>query len=148
MWLQSWTCKCFFFVVTLFLCLSLFQESGNLKFSVLSSLLSSGSRLYWQCHWTKRNWLVLLMKMVNYCCVLCVTSQSDLDKHLEYYRLRRVQKERRRLWLAKLNQDFQGMNLDHIYVCSSHFFSGRGNINLISHFIIYHDIYLWLVKIS
>ncbi|XP_050950270.1 uncharacterized protein LOC127153288 isoform X2 [Labeo rohita] len=31
---------------------------------------------------------------------------------------------KRRLWLAKLNQDFQGKNLDNIRVCSNHFQSG------------------------
>ncbi|XP_077384061.1 uncharacterized protein LOC144022809 isoform X4 [Festucalex cinctus] len=33
--------------------------------------------------------------------------------------------ERRRLWLAKLNQDLRGKNLDNIRICSAHFLSGK-----------------------
>ncbi|XP_067226618.1 uncharacterized protein [Chanodichthys erythropterus] len=74
--------------------------------------------------------------MVNYCRVLGCTNRSDREKHLEYYRLpkiltnqgeecKKLSEERRRLWLAKLNQDFQGKNLDNIRVCSNHFLSGK-----------------------
>ncbi|XP_041843948.1 uncharacterized protein LOC121641751 [Melanotaenia boesemani] len=74
--------------------------------------------------------------MVNYCRVFGCTNRSDRQKHLEFYRLPKVIKnqgeecqklseERRRLWLAKLNQDLRGKNLDNIRICSAHFVSGR-----------------------
>ncbi|KAI2667027.1 THAP domain-containing protein 11 [Labeo rohita] len=72
--------------------------------------------------------------MISYCHVLGCTDRSDWEKkHLEYYRLTKVKEKsaktclrnKRRLWLAKLNQDFQGRNLDNIRVCSYHFRSGR-----------------------
>ena len=80
--------------------------------------------------------------MVNYCRVYGCTNRSDREKHLEFYRLPKVIKnqgdacqklseERRRLWLAKLNQDFKGKNLDNVRVCSAHFLSGRSNIIII-----------------
>ena len=73
--------------------------------------------------------------MVNYCRVYGCTNRSDREKNLEYYRLPRVIKnqreacktlseERRRVWLAELNQDFKGKNLDNIRVCSAHFLTG------------------------
>ncbi|KAI7801427.1 putative lateral signaling target protein 2-like protein [Triplophysa rosa] len=74
--------------------------------------------------------------MVKYCHVLGCTNRSDREKHLEYYRLpkvitnqgevcKKLSEERRRLWIAKLYQDFQGKNLHNIRVCSSHFVSGK-----------------------
>lgn len=33
--------------------------------------------------------------------------------------------ERRRVWLARLQQKFDGKNLDNIRVCSAHFISGK-----------------------
>lgn len=62
--------------------------------------------------------------MVTYFRVFGCTNGSDQEKHFEYYRLPKViinqgeeckkLSEERCLWLAKLNQDFQGMNLDNI----------------------------------
>uniref|UniRef100_A0A8C5CM84 THAP-type domain-containing protein n=1 Tax=Gadus morhua TaxID=8049 RepID=A0A8C5CM84_GADMO len=74
--------------------------------------------------------------MVNYCPVFGCTNRSDREKHLEYYRLPKVitnqgeqcqklSEERRRLWLAKLNQDLRGKNLDNVRICSAHFLSGK-----------------------
>ncbi|XP_030199426.1 uncharacterized protein LOC115533207 [Gadus morhua] len=74
--------------------------------------------------------------MVNYCRVFGCTNRSDREKHLEYYRLPKVitnqgeqcqklSEERRRLWLAKLNQDLRGKNLDNVRICSAHFLSGK-----------------------
>uniref|UniRef100_A0A8C1JC12 THAP-type domain-containing protein n=1 Tax=Cyprinus carpio TaxID=7962 RepID=A0A8C1JC12_CYPCA len=74
--------------------------------------------------------------MVNYCRVSGCTNRTDREKHLEYYRLpkviknqgeecQRLSEERRRLWLAKLNQDLRGKNLDNIRICSAHFLSGK-----------------------
>ncbi|XP_039548095.1 uncharacterized protein LOC120493510 [Pimephales promelas] len=74
--------------------------------------------------------------MVNYCRVSGCTNRTDREKHLNYYRLPKVIKnqgeecqklseERRRLWLAKLNQDLRGKNLDNIRICSAHFLSGK-----------------------
>ncbi|XP_074542190.1 uncharacterized protein LOC141802550 [Halichoeres trimaculatus] len=73
--------------------------------------------------------------MVNYCRVLGCTNRSDREKHLKFFRLpktianqgeecKQLSEERRRLWLAKLHQDFRGKNLDNIRVCSQHFLSG------------------------
>ncbi|CAL8378098.1 unnamed protein product [Gadus morhua 'NCC'] len=37
----------------------------------------------------------------------------------------KLSEERRRLWLAKLNQDLRGKNLDNVRICSAHFLSGK-----------------------
>lgn len=81
-------------------------------------------------HWT----------MVNYCRVLGCNNRPDRDRHLQFYRLpkvirnqgeqcRRLSEERRRLWIAKLNQDLKGKNLDNIRICSAHFVSGKWNVD-------------------
>ncbi|KAK0134275.1 hypothetical protein N1851_030155 [Merluccius polli] len=68
--------------------------------------------------------------MVHYCRVFGCTNRSDREKHLEYYRLPKVitnqgeqcqklSEKRRRLWLAKLNQDLHGKNLDNVRICSA-----------------------------
>ncbi|KAK0155423.1 hypothetical protein N1851_002225 [Merluccius polli] len=68
--------------------------------------------------------------MVNYWRVFGCTNRSDREKHLEYYRLPKVitnqgeqcqklSEERRRLWLAKLNQDLHSKNLDNVRICSA-----------------------------
>ena len=74
--------------------------------------------------------------MVNYCRVLGCHNRSDREKDLHFYRLpyvitnqgedgHNISADRRRLWLAKLNQDFSGKNVDNIRVCSAHFISGN-----------------------
>ncbi|KAL0200810.1 hypothetical protein M9458_003997, partial [Cirrhinus mrigala] len=57
--------------------------------------------------------------------------RSDREKHLEYYSPPKVVtkensaknclRNKMRLWLAELNQDFQAKNLDNIRVGSYHF---------------------------
>lgn len=65
-------------------------------------------------------------EMVNYCRVFGCTNQSDHEKHLEFYRLPKVitnqgeqcqklSEERRRLWLAKLNQDLRGKKHPNLF---------------------------------
>ncbi|KAL3888493.1 hypothetical protein ACJMK2_000860 [Sinanodonta woodiana] len=74
--------------------------------------------------------------MVNYCRVVGCHNRSDRETHLKYYRLPKVVKnqgeecvklseERRRLWLARLQQNFDGKNIENIRVCSAHFISGK-----------------------
>ncbi|CAC5424265.1 unnamed protein product [Mytilus coruscus] len=74
--------------------------------------------------------------MVNYCRVIGCHNRSDRETHLQFYRLPKVKKnqgeaceklcdERRRVWLARLQQKFDGKNLDNIRVCSAHFISGK-----------------------
>ncbi|KAK0130779.1 hypothetical protein N1851_034553 [Merluccius polli] len=59
-----------------------------------------------------------------------------IGQTVKYYRLPKVitnqgeqcqklSEERRRLWLAKLNQDLHGKNLDNVQICSAHFLSGK-----------------------
>ena len=71
--------------------------------------------------------------MVNYCRVL---GCHNREKDLHFYRLpyvitnqcedsHNISADRRRLWLAKLNQDFSAKNVDNIRVCSAHFISGN-----------------------
>jgi hypothetical protein len=38
---------------------------------------------------------------------------------------RALSDERRRLWIASLQQNFAGKNLDNIRICSAHFISGK-----------------------
>lgn len=76
----------------------------------------------------------------NYCNVEGCHNRSEDDKKKEiqrhYYRLpavikhqglecEKLSEERRRLWLARLNQDFSGKNLDNVRVCSDHFVNGK-----------------------
>ncbi|KAK6181846.1 hypothetical protein SNE40_009626 [Patella caerulea] len=74
--------------------------------------------------------------MVNYCRVAGCHNRSDRETQLHYYRLPKVIKnqgkecealsgERRRLWLASLQQNFIGKNLENIRVCSAHFITGK-----------------------
>ena len=74
--------------------------------------------------------------MVNYCRVLGCHNRSDRETQLQYYRLPKVIKnqgeecerlsdKRRRLWIARLQQNFSGKNLENIRVCSAHFISGN-----------------------
>ena len=76
--------------------------------------------------------------MVNYCRVLGCHNRSDRETQLQYYRLPKVIKnqgeecerlsdKRRRLslWIAGLQQNFSGKNLENIRVCSAHFISGN-----------------------
>ena len=74
--------------------------------------------------------------MVNYCRVLGCHNRSDRETDRQYYRLpeiitregektQHLSTERRRLWLANLNQDFTGKNLKNIRVCSDHFISSE-----------------------
>jgi hypothetical protein len=73
--------------------------------------------------------------MVVKCAVIHCTNRKDREKDLQYYRLpavvtnqgeewEKLCSDRRRLWLAKLNQDFTNKNLDNIRICSAHFISG------------------------
>lgn len=75
-------------------------------------------------------------KMVNSCRVHGCHNRSDRERHLKYYCLPKVVKnqgqqtkqlseERRRLWIASLNQNFKGKNLENIRICSSHFVTGK-----------------------
>ena len=75
--------------------------------------------------------------MVNYCRVLGCHNRPDR----EYYRLpqiitregektQQLSSERRRLWLAKLNQDLKGKNLKNIRVCSDHFVMSKLNFHM------------------
>ena len=72
--------------------------------------------------------------MINYCRVLGCHNRTDREKDLHFYRLpqvitnqgedgQNISKDRRRLWLAKLNQDFARKNIDNVRVCSAHFIS-------------------------
>ncbi|XP_076034153.1 uncharacterized protein LOC143020979 [Oratosquilla oratoria] len=74
--------------------------------------------------------------MVNYCRVMGCHNRSDREKELQFYRLPKVIKnqgleweklceDRRHLWLASLQQNFDGKNLDNIRICSAHFISGK-----------------------
>ena len=74
--------------------------------------------------------------MVNYCRVLGCHNRSDRESDRQFYRLpeiitregektQELSSERRRLWLAKLNQDFTGKNLKNIRVCSDHFVKSK-----------------------
>lgn len=74
--------------------------------------------------------------MVNYCRVIGCHNRSDRETQLQYYRLPKVIKnqgeeweslsaQRRRLWLARLQQNVEGKNLENIRVCSAHFISGK-----------------------
>lgn len=76
------------------------------------------------------------LRMVNYCRVLGCHNRSDREKNLHFYRLpkiilnqgeehKQLSEERRRLWLARLNQNLMGKNLDNIRVCSAHFIKGK-----------------------
>ena len=71
----------------------------------------------------------------NFCNVEgCFTRSEDdkvKDKQVHFYRLpaiishqgketEQLSAERRRLWLAKLNQDISGKNLSNIRICSDH----------------------------
>lgn len=79
--------------------------------------------------------------MVNYCRVVGCHNRSDRETHLQFYRLPKVIKnqgeqcgklsdDRRRAWIASLNQNFSGKNFDNIRICSAHFVSGK-------HFLVY-----------
>ena len=79
--------------------------------------------------------------MVNYCRVLGCHNRSDRESGRQYYRLpeiitregektQQLSSERRRLWLAKLNQDFKGKNLKNIRVCSDHFVMSKLNFHM------------------
>lgn len=74
----------------------------------------------------------------NYCNVEGCHNRSEEDVGIErhYYRLPAIirnqgtecellSSERRRLWLARLNQDFTGKNLANVRVCSDHFVNGK-----------------------
>ncbi|XP_052264175.1 uncharacterized protein LOC127871688 [Dreissena polymorpha] len=72
--------------------------------------------------------------MVNYCRVIGCHNNSTREKDRHFYRLPEIitnqckktselSTERRRLWLARLQQDFSGKNLKNIRVCSDHFVS-------------------------
>ncbi|XP_039537962.1 uncharacterized protein LOC120486167 [Pimephales promelas] len=74
--------------------------------------------------------------MFNYWRVSGCTNRKNREKHLGYYRLpkfiknqgeecQKLSEERRRLWLAKLNQHLRGKNLHNIRICSAHFLSGK-----------------------
>ena len=85
--------------------------------------------------------------MVNYCRVIGCHNRSDRETQLQFYRLPKVIKnqgieceklseERRRLWIASLQQNFSGKNLENIRICSAHFVSGRFNFHKIPYIII------------
>ena len=74
--------------------------------------------------------------MVKYCRVKGCTNRKDREKHLYFYvvpkiesrqgeKHRKLCEERRRKWLAFLNQDFTGNNLANIRICSAHFSTGK-----------------------
>ena len=74
--------------------------------------------------------------MVNYCRVNGCHNRSDRDSDKSFYRLPEIIKnqgekteelseERRRLWLARLDQDLSGKNLKNIRVCSDHFINRK-----------------------
>lgn len=78
-------------------------------------------------------------KIVNYCRFFDCINWADREKHLKFYRLPKVIKKNRRrnakklskelwrLWLAKLNQDLRGKNLDYVRLCLAHVLSGKCN---------------------
>ncbi|WAR08649.1 LOW QUALITY PROTEIN: hypothetical protein MAR_018607 [Mya arenaria] len=70
--------------------------------------------------------------MVNYCRVKGCHNRSDRETSVSFFRLpertrekktKEMSEERRRLWFAKLDQSFSGMNLKNVRVCSDHFIS-------------------------
>ena len=73
----------------------------------------------------------------NYCNVEgCVYSSEDRNTERHYYRLpaiithlsdfeKDLSTERRRLWLAQMNQDLEGKNLANIRNCSDHFINSE-----------------------
>ena len=98
----------------------------------------------------------LHVKMVNYCRVIGCHNNSTREKDRHFYRLPEIitnqckktselSTERRRLWLARLQQDFSGKNLKNIRVCSDHFVSSKlmckylwiNNLNVVI-IILYH----------
>ncbi|XP_052254004.1 uncharacterized protein LOC127860158 [Dreissena polymorpha] len=70
--------------------------------------------------------------MVNYCRVIGCHNRSDREKGRSFYRIPEVitnqcekthelSEERRRKWLASLNQDLTGKTVKNIRICSDHF---------------------------
>ncbi|XP_060561604.1 uncharacterized protein LOC132721334 [Ruditapes philippinarum] len=74
--------------------------------------------------------------MVLKCAIIGCSNRKDREKDLQYYRLPAVIKnqgieceklsdDRRREWLANINQNFKDKNIDNIRICSAHFISGK-----------------------
>jgi hypothetical protein len=73
--------------------------------------------------------------MVVKCSIFGCSNRKDRENDLEYYRLpaitvnqgekhEKLCRDRRRLWLANIGQNFENKNLDNVRVCSAHFISG------------------------
>lgn len=74
--------------------------------------------------------------MVLKCAIIGCSNRKDREKDLNFYRLpaviknqgsecEKLSEDRRREWLANINQNFENKNLDNVRVCSVHFISGK-----------------------
>ncbi|XP_052806086.1 uncharacterized protein LOC128235310 [Mya arenaria] len=74
--------------------------------------------------------------MVLKCSIYGCNHRKDREKDLQYYRLpavitnqgaewEKLTADRRREWLARINQDFSTKNLTNVRICSTHFISGK-----------------------
>ncbi|WAR17223.1 hypothetical protein MAR_031817 [Mya arenaria] len=74
--------------------------------------------------------------MVLKCSIYGCNHRKNREKDLQYYRLpavitnqgaewEKLTADRRREWLARINQDFSTKNLTNVRICSTHFISGK-----------------------